>query len=89
MWLVELCGWKVDLRLCRCCVAGGKSAAAEAHFVRRHEGQGVLAVKLSDLGQFTIASREHSERGWVLRGSFNHLDTVREGRSWLYVSRHN
>jgi hypothetical protein len=46
----------------------------------------VRIVKLSDLPQFSVVSRQRAERGLVLRGRFNHLDTVREGRSWLYVS---
>lgn len=30
----ERLGWTVDLRECRCCVAGGRPPAAEAHFIR-------------------------------------------------------
>jgi hypothetical protein len=41
-------------------------------------------TRLSDLPQFTIESREVQPGGWLLRGSFNHLDGVHEGRSWLY-----
>jgi len=44
-------------------------------------------VTLSDLPQFTITSRDRLPNGWALTGVFNHLETVREGRSWLYGSR--
>jgi hypothetical protein len=44
-------------------------------------------VKLSDLPQFRITSRDRLPSGWALHGVFNHLESVREGRSWLYGSR--
>lgn len=45
-------------------------------------------MKLRDLPQFTITSRKPLPGGWALVGSFSHLETVREGRSWLYASCH-
>jgi hypothetical protein len=44
-------------------------------------------VKLSDLPQFTTTAVHGEPGSWVLDGVFNQLETVREGRSWLYVSR--
>lgn len=45
-------------------------------------------MKLADLPQFTISAvRPGAGGGWALEGQFNHLETVREERSWLYVSR--
>jgi hypothetical protein len=44
-------------------------------------------VQLPDLPQFTILGTRLVDGGWVLDGEFSQLETVREGRSWLYVSR--
>ena len=44
-------------------------------------------MQLPDLPQFTILGTRLVDGGWVLDGEFNQLETVREGRSWLYVSR--
>jgi hypothetical protein len=44
-------------------------------------------VQLADFPQFSISDLRMLNGVWVLDGDFNHLDTVREGRSWLYVSR--
>jgi hypothetical protein len=44
-------------------------------------------MQLADLPQFMISGARLLNGVWVLDGQFNHLETVREGRSWLYVSR--
>jgi hypothetical protein len=44
-------------------------------------------LQLADLPHFTILGSRLIDGGWVLDGQFTHLETVREGRSWLYVSR--
>ena len=44
-------------------------------------------MKLSDLPQFTTTAVHGEPGNWVIDGVFNHLSSVREGRSWLYVSR--
>ncbi len=41
-------------------------------------------MKLSDFPQFTVQDAILQDGGWVLKGIFNHLDGVRQGRSWLY-----
>ncbi len=44
-----------------------------------------VVVRLADLPQFTIQSREGHPGAWSLRGAFSHLEGVRDGRSWLYT----
>jgi hypothetical protein len=44
-------------------------------------------MQLSDLPHFTIKSVRGRPDNWLLEGQFDHLETVREGRSWLYISR--
>ena len=44
-------------------------------------------MQLADVPQFTVRAVALVDDEWVLEGDFNHLNTVHEGRSWLYVSR--
>ena len=42
-------------------------------------------MNVTELPQFTITATEETETGWLLHGTFNHLDTVTESGCYLFV----